>query len=169
MQQLWSRGLRGLPVVAAALLVAAGSSSTSGAAARTVPRPPGQQAAHCRALHAELPTTLAGLERGTTRPVSEFTAAWGQPAVLLRCGIPRPEVLTVGSKSFDRYAPVWETGGVKWFVEQLPGGGVRCIVSHRAAFVEVFVPKEHGGDGTGQTLLAELTAVIGATIPEGYV
>ncbi|WP_246430619.1 DUF3515 domain-containing protein [Streptomyces rectiverticillatus] len=168
MQQPWTRRLYGLPVVVA-LLAAAGSSSTSGAAARAVPRPTGQQAAHCRALHAELPDALAGLERGTSRPVSEFTAGWGDPAVVLRCGIPRPEVLTVGSESFDRYAPAWEIGGIRWFVEQLPGGSVRCVANHRAAFVEVFVPKEYGGDGTGQTVLTELAAIISATIPEGYV
>ncbi|GGY07544.1 DUF3515 domain-containing protein [Streptomyces hiroshimensis] len=166
--QPWIRRLRGLPVVVA-LLVAAGSSSTGGAAARAVPRPTGQEAAHCRALHAELPAALAGLERGTSGPVSEFTADWGDPAVVLRCGIPHPDVLTVGSKSFDRYASAWEIGGIEWFPVRLPDGGVRCIAIHRAAFVEVVVPKEYGGDGTGQTALAELGPLIVKAVPEGYV
>ncbi len=167
----WPRRLRALPV-AAALLAVAGSASTTGAAARAVPRPPAQEAAHCRALRAELPATVAGLERGTPRPVSEFTAQWGAPAVVLRCGVPRPEALTHGSKSFDRYAPAWDIGGIEWFAEPRSGGSVRFLATHRAAWVEVTLPKEYaggGGDTDGPGVLAELAARIRKTIPEGYV
>ncbi|MGK5731281.1 DUF3515 domain-containing protein [Streptomyces sp. URMC 124] len=163
----WTRRLRGLPVVAA-LLLAAGSSSTGGAAARSVPTPTGKQAAHCRALHAQLPAALAGLERRTSAPVSQFTADWGRPAVALRCGVPHPEALKDGSETFDRYAHAWEVGGIEWYPQQRPDGSVRCTAVHRAAFVEVDLPEEYGGDGTGQDVLTELGALIRKTIPEGY-
>ena len=43
----------------------------------------------CRALKGELPDELgAGLERKQANPVSDTTAAWGDPAVTLRCGVP---------------------------------------------------------------------------------
>ncbi|PSJ25972.1 DUF3515 domain-containing protein [Streptosporangium nondiastaticum] len=167
----WLRRLRALPV-AAALLAVAGSASVSGAAARAVPRPPAQEAAHCRALHAELPETVAGLKRGALRPASEFTAQWGAPAVLLRCGVSRPDALTYGSKSFDRYAPAWDIGGIEWFAEPQSGGGVRFLATHRAAWVEVTLPKQYaGGSGAtdGTDVLAELASRIRKTIPEGYV
>ncbi|MCF3106437.1 DUF3515 domain-containing protein [Streptomyces roseoverticillatus] len=164
----WPRRLRALPAVAV-LLAVAGSASTSGAAARAVPRPPARQAAYCRALHAELPATVAGLERGTSRPVSEFTAQWGAPAVVLRCGVPKPEALTEGTKSFDPYAPAWDIGGIEWFAEPRSDGSVRFLATHRAAWVEVTLPKEYAGGGGGTDILAGIAARITKTIPEGYV
>ncbi|MFF7726618.1 DUF3515 family protein [Streptomyces sp. NPDC008001] len=167
----WCRRVGGLSVVGA-LLVVAGSSSTAGAAARAVPRPSAREAAHCRALHAALPTAVAGLERRASRPASEFTAQWGEPAVFLRCGVPHPEVLMVGSRSYDRYAAAWDIGGIAWFPEQQEDGGVRFLATHRAAWVEVTLPKEYtGGAGEvdGPGVLAALAAAVAKTIPEGYV
>ncbi|CAM5304810.1 DUF3515 family protein [Streptomyces abikoensis] len=166
---LRTRRLRAL-TVAVTLLAAAGSSSVSGAAARAVPRPSAREAAHCRALHKELPATLAGLERGTPRHVSEFTAQWGTPAVFLRCGVPHPEALTVGAQRFDRYGSAWDIGGIAWYPEQQADRSVRFLAVQRAAWVEVTLPKDYvGGGSDGPGVLAELAARITRTIPEGYV
>jgi hypothetical protein len=43
----------------------------------------------CSALKASLPAQVtAGAERRTAEPVSDTTAAWGNPAIMLRCGVP---------------------------------------------------------------------------------
>ncbi|MEV4502496.1 DUF3515 family protein [Streptomyces klenkii] len=169
--------LRSLPV-AVVLLAVAGSSSVSGAAARAVPRPPAQEAARCRALHAQLPATVAGLLRGTPRSASEFTAQWGTPAVFLRCGVPRPEALRVGSPHFDRYGSAWDLGGIEWYPQQQADGSVRFLATKRSAWVEVTLPKEYAGGGgggsgdggaDGAAVLEEIAAHIKMTIPEGYV
>ena len=42
----------------------------------------------CRGLQGGLPDELgSGLERRQANPVSDTTAAWGNPAVTLRCGV----------------------------------------------------------------------------------
>lgn len=171
----WPCWWRALPV-AVALLATAGSTSASGAAARAVPRPTPQEAARCRALHAQLPATLAGLRRGTPRPASEFTAQWGTPAVFLRCGVPRPEALKAGSPHFDRYGSAWDLGGIEWYPQQQADGSVRFLATKRAAWVEVTLPKEYaggsgsgGGGADGAAVLEEIAAHIKMTIPEGYV
>ncbi|MGK5545354.1 hypothetical protein ACSNOH_11565 [Streptomyces sp. URMC 127] len=84
--------------------------------------------------------------------------------------MPRPEALTVGAEGFDRYGSAWAIGGLAWYPEQQDDGSVRFLATHRAAWVEVTLPKEYAGGGSdGPVVLAELAARITRTIPEGYV
>jgi Protein of unknown function (DUF3515) len=55
--------------------------------------PPGLSAAAaqaCARWHAALPQSLDGQEKRSTRPRSELTAAYGSPAMSLRCGVTVP-------------------------------------------------------------------------------
>ena len=42
----------------------------------------------CRGLKAHLPDRLGSADRREAQPVSDTTAAWGDPPVTLRCGVP---------------------------------------------------------------------------------
>jgi hypothetical protein len=74
-----------------------------------LPTPDHTTAALCRDLHRRLPTELDGRTRRDTVPTSTLTAAWGQPALLLRCGVPDPPQLTPTSE-------IISVNGVDWFL-----------------------------------------------------
>lgn len=86
------------------------TSATSGplpALTATTPPRAAQQAAACAKLLAALPVTLHGLAPRVvhTRPTdSPFVVAWGNPAVVLSCGVARPADLKPGSQSDYRFA-----------------------------------------------------------------
>lgn len=102
-----------MPLVVVLALVLGGGSKTgtapspspsgpSALAPISVPAPPSDSAAQapCTALLAVLPVGLDGLASRPARSQSPYVVAWGNPAVVLRCGVPRPAVLTPGSTAF---------------------------------------------------------------------
>lgn len=124
----------------------------------TVPVPDARVAGYCHALHHDLPREVDGLSRHDLKPDSELIAGWGKPAIVLRCGVPRPDVL----KSPD--ADGVTVDGVGWVIEEQSGGGFRLTTTLRKAYVEVTLPKKFAGD------LGPLTDLAGAvkkTVPEG--
>ncbi|MEU9621362.1 MULTISPECIES: DUF3515 domain-containing protein [unclassified Streptomyces] len=141
---------------AALLLAAAGCSSTDAAVSVTVPAPSGEAAAYCRALHEELPKTVAGLDRGDTGPKSELTAQWGDGAIVLRCGVPRP------AKMDDPMAKGIEADGVDWMLDQPEDAGPRFTTTYRKAYVEVSLSTAYAHDAS---LLAAFGPVIAKTVP----
>ncbi|MBT2439909.1 DUF3515 domain-containing protein [Streptomyces sp. ISL-36] len=147
----------GLPVAAAAvlLLTAAGCSSTDAKASVPVPSPPAEEAAFCQALAKELPDTVAGLERNDPEPDSELTAGWGDAAIVLRCGVPRPEKMT------DPQSQGVSVDGVRWMVEQREGGGPRFTSVYRKAYVEVTLDERYVHDAAP---LVDLAAPV-KTVP----
>ncbi|MEU7029953.1 DUF3515 domain-containing protein [Streptomyces sp. NPDC046275] len=133
----------GLPARAAAavlLLAAAGCSAPDARATVPVPGPPEAEAAVCRALAKELPGTVAGLPRTGTEPESELTAAWGDAAIVLRCGVPRPE------KMNDPQAQGIDANGVNWLYEPRAGDGPRFTTTYRKAYVEVTLDARYAHD-----------------------
>ncbi|MFJ6014631.1 DUF3515 domain-containing protein [Streptomyces sp. NPDC092952] len=142
--------------VAASLLAAAGCSSTDAAGSITVPTPSAQAAAYCRALHAELPRTVAGLDRGDAGPESELTAEWGDGEIVLRCGVPRP------AKMDDPMAKGTEANGVNWLLEQSKDGGPRFTTTYRKAYVEVTLSAAYAHDASP---LAAFGAPVSRTVP----
>ncbi|MDV5148610.1 DUF3515 domain-containing protein [Streptomyces sp. SBC-4] len=149
----------GLPaaVTAAVLLLAAtGCSWTDAGASVAVPHPPAAEADLCRALEKELPDTVAGLERSDPEPGSELTAGWGDGAIVLRCGVPRPE------KMSDPNSQAVEANGVNWMLERPEGGGPRFTSVYRDAYVEVTLDERYKHDATP---LADLAAPVEKTIP----
>ncbi|MFF7179021.1 DUF3515 family protein [Streptomyces sp. NPDC008121] len=150
----------GLPAAAAAavlLLSVAGCSSTDAKASAPIPRPPAEEAAFCQALAKELPDTVAGLERNDPEPGSELTAGWGDAAIVLRCGVPRPE------KMNDPQAQGVDAEGVTWLFERREGDGPRFTTTYRKAYVEVSLDARYAHD-VGP--LADLAASIEKTVPD---
>lgn len=122
-----------------AALVTAACSSTGDGAGPAVPSPSGRAAEACSALHAELPEDVDGQPRGTADPESVYTAVWGDPAIELRCGVPRPEKLEPGSEEYNPTSEAVEVNGVSWLLEEREGGH-RFTTTDRVAYVELTVP-----------------------------
>ncbi|ARZ67655.1 DUF3515 domain-containing protein [Streptomyces sp. HU2014] len=160
---------RSLAVPALLVFCAAGCSSAGGPAGPPVPTPSARAAGLCRALHEKLPDTVGGSRRGTAHPVSDFTAVWGRPAIELRCGVPKPEVVTEGNPHYDPNAPSVEIDGVEWLAERRSDGSVRCTTVLREAHVEVTLPKKVAGDAGDLGALTDLAAAVAATVPIGIV
>ncbi|MFB6872495.1 DUF3515 domain-containing protein [Streptomyces sp. NPDC057575] len=144
------------PSVAALLLAAAGCSTTDAAVPITVPTPSPQAAAYCRALHEELPRTVAGLDRGDAGPKSELTAEWGDGEIVLRCGVPRP------AKMDDPMAKGTEANGVNWLLEQSEDAGPRFTTTYRKAYVEVTLSAAYAHDASP---LAAFGPAVRKTVP----
>ena len=82
----------------------------SGALSVTAPSVAGAAARHCAHLLQALPRSVADQTRRTVATGEhEYAAAWGDPPVVLRCGVPRPKGLT-------RFASCQQVNGVGWFV-----------------------------------------------------
>ncbi|MFJ5710850.1 MULTISPECIES: DUF3515 domain-containing protein [unclassified Streptomyces] len=146
----------GLPASAAVLLLAVTGCSADAQASVPVPTPPAAEAALCRALDRELPDTVAGQERSDPSPDSELTAGWGDGAIVLRCGVPRPE------KMSDPQAEGISAEGVRWMLEQPESGGPRFTSVYRKTYVEVTLGEQYAHD-VGP--LADLAAPVARAVP----
>jgi hypothetical protein len=163
-----ARGFFRLSAAALLVLTAVGCSFTDdsdGGGAISVPTPSTSAAKLCRALHQQLPEKVNGLRRRTTKPVSDYTAAWGNPAVQLRCGVPRPAKLSPGSADYNPGAEAIEVNGVSWLPQKL-SGGYRFTTVLRKAYVEVTVPAKYAPEVNP---LLDLAKPVGKTVPVGVV
>ncbi|MFI1015629.1 DUF3515 domain-containing protein [Streptomyces sp. NPDC020965] len=142
-----------LSASAVALLAVAGCSA-SDAATVAVPSPPPEQAALCAALHKELPKTVGGEKRTDPEPTSDLTAGWGDAAIVLRCGVPRPEKMNEATTGL-------EANGVDWMVEER-AAGPRFTTTYREAYVEVTMDERYAHDATP---LADLADAVRKTVP----
>jgi len=108
---LWTRGA----VACTALLAAAACSP--GPVAIDSPDVDADTEAACRALLDVLPDELAGQEGRDVDPDDALGAAWGDPAIELRCGVGTPDGLT-------KFSECQEVNGVGWYVpeEQVADG-----------------------------------------------
>jgi hypothetical protein len=151
------------PAVACCLLALAGCSA--GPAQVAVPRPSAAAARVCRALHRALPATVAGQRRRAARPASDFTAVWGSPAIVLRCGVRKPDVLTPGTADYNPGTVAGDADGVSWLPQSLSGGAVRFTTTPRAAYVEVTLPAKYTGGIPDISDLVDLAHAIRETDP----
>ena len=118
--------------------------------------PPRGAGADCPRLHEQLPDDLDGRDRRDTSPASRRTAAWGDPALVLRCGVTRPPGLTATSQ-------VLEVDEVEWFLAERPGAYVFTTVG-RTAYVELRVPRSTPRDRATAPLV-DLAPAITAAVP----
>jgi hypothetical protein len=100
-----------------------------------------------------LPIRLAGLAPRVvhTTPSSPFVVAWGDPAVVLRCGVPRPARLSATSSLLD-------VNGVS-FLPVRVGDHTAYTAIDRAVYVEVDVPTSYS-----QPPIAPLATAIGKAL-----
>ena len=111
--------------------------------------------AACARFTAALPEEIstAGDRRDTT-PESALTAAYGDPPVGIRCGVPTPDTLVPT-------ATLVTIDGIDWYPEELTAGW-RLTSVGRQANVEITVPTELG---PAPSVAADLGPTIEATIP----
>jgi hypothetical protein len=150
--------LLGLPVLAV-LITAVGCSSSDDSAAVAVPTPDAAVTKLCRNLDRVLPQKVDGLSRKDPQPASALTAGWGSPAIILRCGVPRPAAMN------DPEADGAEVDGVGWLLQKQGDGSFRFTTTLRLAYVEVTVPAERSGNGVAP--LVSLAPAVKKAIPEG--
>lgn len=80
------------------------------------------------------PGTVSGQERSTTDPEGAWVAAWGDPAIIARCGLPALQPTTFDCVDVD---------GVDWVVRELADGTAMSTYGTDPA-VEVLVPSAYG-------------------------
>ncbi|GAB3686850.1 DUF3515 domain-containing protein [Nocardiopsis oceani] len=112
------------------------------------PETDGQTAEVCADLVADLPDTLMDQERAALQPESEIMAAWGDPPIGLRCGVPRPSALELDST-------LEEINGVAWLPQPEDDPTLYTAVE-REAFVELTVPPAHGAPAPALTEVSDL-------------
>ncbi len=98
----------------------------------------------CRAIAAELPKHLLKAGRRDTDPSSPALAAWGDPAIILRCGVQPP------GPTPDHCETV---NGVDWVVRDLPGGKDFTTYGRTPA-VQVLVPEHYAPEEFALTALS---------------
>ncbi len=128
------------------------SACGDGAVQVPVPSPDAVTQRLCQGLR--LPEKVHGLKRRDASPDSPLTAAWGSPAIALRCGVPRPATLRPASELVT-------INGIDWF-GQPADRPVTFTAVARQAYVEVTVPPKYNPAGD---VLIELGPAIEATIP----
>jgi uncharacterized protein DUF3515 len=124
--------------VACVVLLTSGCTAGAVDVART---DPGDDAAACERLVDALPQTLADQERRDVDDAAATTAAaWGDPPIVLRCGVGEPA-------SFDALSSCQITNGVAWYIpdEQITGRAVDITMTTigREPGVEVRIPADY--------------------------
>ncbi|MBK3575446.1 DUF3515 domain-containing protein [Streptomyces sp. MBT65] len=152
------RSVIGLSVLAA-LIAVAGCSSADDSVSAAVPSPGAKVTGLCRNLDKMLPSKVDDRGRRDPEPASALTAGWGNPAIILRCGVVRP------AKMNDPEADGVEVNGVGWLLQKQEDGSFRFTTTLRKAYVEVTIPKERTGDGMAP--LVDLAKAVKKAIPEG--
>ena len=124
-------------VVVSALLLVAGC---SGLVSLDAPGLSGRDAAACRALVRALPARVADLPRAKADAGTGYGAAWGDPPIELRCGVPRP-------KGLDAFAQCQTVNGVDWYIPESQQSGqpqqITMTTVGRAQYVEVRIPADY--------------------------
>jgi hypothetical protein len=144
------------------------TSSDAPLSAISVGAPPSNAAADtpCTALLGKLPVTLTTSDGDLhSRPALStwtYVVAWGEPPIVLRCGVPRPAGLVAGAAS--QLFSVNGEKGVYWLPVRGKSSTVWTTVD-RAAYVEVTVPNHYTQPPLGQ--IAD--AVAAAMQPVCYV
>jgi hypothetical protein len=107
----------------------------------------------CKALMADVPQHVAG--QGRLNVPGQVAAAWGDPAIILRCGVEKPEALTPSSRCFD-------VSDVGWLAESTADGYLFTTIG-RTFHVSVEVPKTYD---PAADALADLAASVKKHDPE---
>ncbi|MBO1765608.1 DUF3515 family protein [Allobranchiibius sp. GilTou38] len=119
-----------LALAAGAALTACGGSTTVDASAAAL-----SASADCTRASAHWPTTVAGQKSRPTSARSATVRAWGDPAIIARCGVSSPGPTTDPCTTID---------GIDWVAHQLKDG-YRFVTFGRSPAIEVLIPTKYGG------------------------
>ncbi len=118
----------------------------------------GSDARACSSLVARLPSHVDGQPRRKVAPARGSSAAWGDPPIVLRCGVPRP-------RGLDRFATCQEANGVGWWIpeKQITGRptDITMTTVGRAQYVQVRLPVDYFPPAAA---MADLAPAIKATV-----
>lgn len=117
--------------------------------------------AACRQLLDTLPARVGDQpHRAVTG--SPYAAAWGDPAIVLRCGVGKPE-------GYDRFARCQRADGVDWFVPESTIADQRkdAVMSTigRSPAIDVQLPARYRPEGAA-SVMVDLAATIKAHTTE---
>jgi len=115
--------------------------------------PSGDADVACPVFVDSLPGQLVGEPPRRVKSTSPYVRAWGDPAVVLVCGVDRPTRFTVG-------AGLIQIDDVQWFVDTSDPKTVVWTAVDRPVYVQVRVPAS-----TDSASVTELTSHIAATLP----
>lgn len=102
----------------------------------------------CAALLADLPASVAGQPRRLVE--GRVAGAWGDPPIVLRCGVEKPVTLKPTS-------PCDEVNGVGWLAERQSDGYLFTTIG-RKHYVSLEVPSNYEPAGDALADVAELIA-----------
>ena len=109
--------------------------------------------AACPSLMGALPLELTGEQSRPVRSDSPFAYAWGDPAIVLVCGVARPA-------GFTATAGLIQINAVQWFVDDSDPDTVVWTAVDRSVYVQVSIP------GTLDSASAtDLSTIIAQTLP----
>lgn len=141
-------------VLVAASLLALTGCSRGLAVPLPDPLPVGAAAYTCADFTSSLPEQVLGQVVTATDPQSALVNAWGDPAIVARCGVPTPAALTPTSQLIT-------INGVDWLPEQLERGYLFTTVG-RQLNVEVSVPDAYSPEADA---LVDITPAVLEAIP----
>lgn len=99
----------------------------------------------CEELLSTLPVTIGGELARETTPQDLPAAAWGDPPIVLRCGVARPAGLTPTSS-------LTTIDGVNWFAEPLTNGvrftSVPDAPTDSPLYVSLSIPSDYAPEGS---------------------
>jgi hypothetical protein len=123
----------------AGVVVLAALAAGCGAVDLSAPDVSGADRRACLSLVDDLPQDLADEQRRETEG-SRLGAAWGDPAIVLRCGVGTPE-------DYEPFSPCQRVNGVDWFVpeQQMADQDADVLLTTigRKPAIEVRVPSEY--------------------------
>ena len=96
---------------------------------------PNGSSEYCTELSQSLPVEISGELLRTTTASDRGVAAWGDPAIVLRCGVEEPMSLQPTSQLLS-------VNGVDWLPEELTQGQ-RFTTINTLEFVEVDIPSNY--------------------------
>jgi len=117
----------------------------------------------CKELIDKLPDSVAGLESIELSNGDGWAAAWGDPAIVLRCGVPESPALVPASQCIAVNDVDWfpTQGGAEADLSNLSDATVDMTTVGRSVNVEVSVPAKW--QPPGDALLAVADAISATT------
>lgn len=109
--------------------------------------------ASCPALMGTLPLELAGEPARRVDSDTPYAYAWGEPAIVLVCGVDRPEGFVVGTSAI-------QINGVQWYVDTSDPDATVWTTVDRPVYVQMTLPPE-----VDSAPVTALTPQIAAALP----
>jgi hypothetical protein len=109
--------------------------------------------ASCPALMSTLPLELAGEPSRRVDSATPYAYAWGDPPIVLICGVDRPAGFVVGVSAI-------QINGVQWYVDTSHPDSTVWTTVDRPVYVEITLPAE-----VDSAPVTALTPEIAAALP----